>query len=80
MVGDTDGAVSAQCGKDWRQGVRDDGATKRKRDEKKQVQYSERSFSLEAILNVPSLLVFYKGKSNSNFKSNLYCTFFTILL
>lgn len=58
---------------DLRQGVGDDEATKRKRDEMKPSQNDGGEFILEALLKFSSFWDFYRCKSNSTFTSNLYC-------
>lgn len=66
-------------GEELRQGVGDDTATKRERNETKWLQYGGGECFLEAVLKFSSFWACYRGKSNSIFKSNLYChIFFTI--
>lgn len=58
---------------DLRQGVSDNKATKRKREEMKPLQNDGGEFILEAILKFSSFWDFYRCKSNSMFTSNSYC-------
>lgn len=58
---------------DLKQQVSDDEATKRERGEMKPSRYGGGKFILEAILKFSSFWDFYRCKSNSIFRSNLYC-------